>query len=133
MAAKTASAARGCATAHRQAVEAADALRVPLPAAMITNRWTASELGSYEALRDRVLRLLDVLPDGTSELFLHPAPGAVQAPSQPVREWELRLLSDDRFQQSVDDAFVRVASWGQDEIGPAADAEHARDPAEGKD
>lgn len=99
------------AEAHRQAVHAADALDVALPAAMITNRWSADELGSYEVLRDRLLHMLDLLPDGTSELFLHPAPETVPAPSQPIRAWELRLLQDDRFQRAIDDAFVRVATW----------------------
>ncbi len=97
------------AAAHRTAVEAADALRVALPAAMVTNRLSAAEVGSYAGLRDHCMSLLDLLPsDGTSELFLHPAPASV---GLPVREWELQLLRDDRFQAAVDGSFERVSDW----------------------
>ena len=97
------------AAGHQMAVDAADALGVALPAAMVTNRLSAAEVGSYEGLRDHYLMLLDLLPaDGTSELFLHPAPASV---GLPTREWELRLLRDDRFQAAVDDSFDRVSDW----------------------
>lgn len=97
------------ATAHRAAVAAADALGVALPAAMVTNRTEHTDHASYAAFVDHCVGLLDLLPaEGTSELFLHPAPESV---GLPTRAWELRLLRDDAFQAAIDERFVRVADW----------------------
>jgi len=83
------------AAAHEQAVALADSLGVPLPATVVTNRRSAGELGGYEALRATMLAALAGLPEGTSELFLHPSrPDAVPGPAGIVRGWEARLLRD---------------------------------------
>lgn len=95
------------ARAHGAAVAVADGLGVPLPETMITNRRTAVELGGYEALRDHLVAALDTLPEGTSELFLHPAeglPGEVGA----VRSWEARLLRDPRWHDALAAAEVET-------------------------
>ena len=101
------------AAAHETAVAAADALSVRLPAAIATNRQTAAELGSYEALRDHYLRLLGALPEGTSEVFLHPAPeNAVAGADSVTRVWELRLLGDPVFANAIDaEGLILAAQW----------------------
>src|SRR5690606_9395514 len=53
------------AVAHEQAVALADALGVPLPATVVTNRRGPGELGGYEGLRDAMLAALAGLPEGT--------------------------------------------------------------------
>ncbi|WP_049560831.1 carbohydrate deacetylase [Nonomuraea sp. SBT364] len=83
------------AAAHQRAVALADELGVPIPQTIATNRRTAAELGGYERLRDDYLRRLAALPEGTSELFLHPSrEDAVTGPDGIVRTWEARLLRD---------------------------------------
>lgn len=77
---------------HRRAVDLADHLGVPIPAAILTNPLPARLLGSYEALRDRLLHGVARLPPGTSELFLHPSGEGPGIP--PERAWEARLLRD---------------------------------------
>ncbi|UOE42555.1 carbohydrate deacetylase [Agromyces larvae] len=101
------------ATAHAHAVAAADATGVPIPAAMITNRRRAVDLGDYRALLDDVRRMLGGLPAGTSELFLHPAPdGTLAGDAGAVRAWELRLLRDPALRAAIDaEGLELVASW----------------------
>lgn len=98
------------AAAHRAAVELADQLAVPLPAAICTNRATAAQHGRYENLREHMITQVRTLPQGTSELFLHPS----SAPGERLRarRWEARLLRDplwhEALAQEVDEL---VAGW----------------------
>ncbi|SIN94488.1 carbohydrate deacetylase [Agromyces cerinus] len=98
---------------HASGVAAADALGVPIPAAIATNRMPAAQLGGYEGLRDGYLRILGALPEGTSEIFMHPAPEhAVAGPDGIVRTWELALLRDDRFRAAIDaEGIELVDGW----------------------
>jgi chitin disaccharide deacetylase len=99
------------ARAHRDAVALADALGVALPSAMITNDRGASELGSYAVLRAQMIALLDELPEGTSELVLHPADG-LDGEVGVVRSWEARLLRDPAWQDALDAARIDpVPDW----------------------
>ena len=84
---------------HSTAVAAADAAGVPLPQVIATHRGGDAEARDYPTLRDRYLRLLERLPDGVSEIFLHPAPDTARlrelsAGWSRKRTWELRLLGD---------------------------------------
>ena len=98
------------AAAHRAAVELADQLAVPLPAAICTNRATAAQHGRYENLREHMIAQVRTLPQGTSELVLHPS----SAPGERLRarRWEARLLRDplwhEALAQEVDEL---VAGW----------------------
>jgi hypothetical protein len=99
------------AAAHEQAVRFADALGVPLPATIVTNRHRADELGGYEQLRAEMLDLLAGLPEGTSELFLHPSSAAaVPGPDGVVRVWEARLLRDPVWHQALAAEGVEVVT-----------------------
>jgi predicted glycoside hydrolase/deacetylase ChbG (UPF0249 family) len=96
---------------HRDAVALADQLGVPLPETMITNRATAAELGSYEALREHTIRALATLPVGTSELFLHPADDLPGATGQ-IRAWEAMLLRDPAWHDALASTAVEtVPDW----------------------
>ncbi|MEV0830479.1 carbohydrate deacetylase [Nonomuraea rubra] len=98
------------AAAHELAVAHADALGVAIPQTIATNRRTARELGTYERLRDDYLRRLAALPEGTSELFLHPSrEDAVRGPDGVVRVWEARLLRDPVWHKALDSEGVEVA------------------------
>ncbi|MHA7984333.1 ChbG/HpnK family deacetylase [Rathayibacter sp. CAU 1779] len=99
--------------AHARAVTYADGLGVRIPQAILTNHAGADELGEYAALLDSTIERVAELPDGVSELFLHPsAPGAVPGPAGVVREWEARLLRDDRWRDALDREGIRlVSTW----------------------
>ncbi|SDH15776.1 carbohydrate deacetylase [Nonomuraea jiangxiensis] len=97
------------AAAHEKAVAFADALGVSIPRTIATNRRTASELGGYERLRDDYLRRLAALPEGTSEVFLHPSrEDAITGPDGIVRTWETRLLRDPVWHDALDSEGIEV-------------------------
>lgn len=103
------------AEAHAQAVAYADALGVAIPATIMTNRRTAAELGGYEALREDYLARLAALPEGASELFLHPScEDAATGPDGIVRVWEARLLRDPVWLAAIDREGIQlVEGWWQ--------------------
>jgi chitin disaccharide deacetylase len=97
------------AQAHEQAVALADALGVGIPQTIVTNRQSASEIGSYQRLRDEYRRRLENLPEGTSEIFLHPSgEGAVSGPDGAVRVWEARLLRDPVWHAALESEAIEV-------------------------
>jgi hypothetical protein len=98
---------------HEHAVALADDLGVAIPQTIVTNRRSANDLGSYETLRDDCLRRLAALPDGTSELFLHPSrEDAVAGPDGIVRAWEAQLLRDPVWSGALAAEGVEVvAEW----------------------
>lgn len=98
------------------AVARADELGVRLPAEIGTSWESASELGSYEALRAHYVDLLARLPEGTSEIFLHPAPESaverIHGAEARTRAWELRLLRDPAFHDAIEaEGIELVATW----------------------
>ena len=101
------------ASALQQAVALADTLGVRLPQAIATNRRSAADLGSYEALRETYLGSLRALPDGTSEIFLHPGRTGAQSGADGIlRVWEARLLRDPLWRSTIDEQGIElVASW----------------------
>jgi predicted glycoside hydrolase/deacetylase ChbG (UPF0249 family) len=101
------------AQAHARAVAYADRLGVRLPRAILTNHGDADQLGDYAALRDSLVERIAELPEGTSELFLHPsAAGAVPGPAGVTREWEARLLRDERWRAALEREDIRlVTGW----------------------
>lgn len=103
------------AEAHARAVALADELGVALPATISTNRATAAELGGYPALRDGYLARLAALPEGTSEIFLHPSrEDAVAGPDGIVRVWEAQLLRDPVWHRAIEREGVQlVTDWWQ--------------------
>ena len=98
---------------HEQAVALADELGVALPQTIATNRRPASEIGSYQALREDYLKRLSALPHGTSELFLHPSSEqAVTGPDGILRAWEARLLRDRMFHRALEtEGIAVVPEW----------------------
>lgn len=96
---------RGLGPRHRGAVTRADGLGVRLPQVMIGAWLPGAMLGGYGHLRAQVLGQLRSLPAGVSELVVHPAPRCAVAgmPAGEARKrvWELRLLRDPVFWQTV--------------------------------
>lgn len=102
---------------HASAVAAADAAGVRLPQVIATHRGGDAEARDYESLRDHYLRLLGRLPDGTSEIFLHPAPDTARLRELSAgwwrkRTWELRLLGDPVFIREIERQGIDlVSTW----------------------
>ena len=102
---------------HASAVAAADAAGVRLPRVIATHRGGDAEARDYVTLRDHYLRLLERLPEGTSEIFLHPAPDTprlreLSAGWWRKRTWELRLLGDPVFIREIERQGIDlVARW----------------------
>lgn len=84
---------------HRAAVELADHLGVRLPAAVLTTWRSAAHPGGWDALRDELIAGLSGLPEGTSELVLHPSGPGPGIPE--VRTWEARLLQDPQWRRAL--------------------------------
>lgn len=94
----TAVAPRSVRRRHADAVELADAGGVRLPETMIGSWLPGRLLLSYAQLRHDVLAQLRALPEGISELVMHPAPAAavrrMTRAEGRKRVWELALLRD---------------------------------------
>ncbi|MFI8523687.1 ChbG/HpnK family deacetylase [Promicromonospora sukumoe] len=102
---------------HAGAVAAADAAGVRMPRVIATHRGGDAEARDYATLRDHYLGLLGRLPEGTSEIFLHPAPDTPRLRERCAtwwrkRTWELRLLSDPAFAREIErEGIDLVARW----------------------
>ena len=90
---------------HSAAVHLADALGVPLPAALLSHHGTAP---SVDALRTSLTSGLALLPPGTSELVMHPSAAGAGVPA--VRERETQLLRDGQWWEALRDAGIRQAA-----------------------
>jgi chitin disaccharide deacetylase len=102
-------------TRHASAVAAAAAAGVRMPQVIATHRGGDAEARDYATLRDYYLRLLERLPEGTSEIFLHPAPDTARLRELSAgwwrkRTWELRLLGDPVFIREIERQGIDLVS-----------------------
>ncbi|MEU4364868.1 ChbG/HpnK family deacetylase [Promicromonospora sp. NPDC023987] len=104
-------------TRHATGVAAADAVGVRLPRVIATHRGGDAEARDYGSLRGYYVRLLARMPEGASELFLHPAPDTARLRAESAgwwrkRTWELRLLGDPVFVREIERQGIDlVARW----------------------
>jgi hypothetical protein len=88
---------------------------VRMPQFIATHRGADADARDYATLRDHYLRLLERLPEGTSEIFLHPGPDTarlreVSAGWWRKRTWELRLLGDPVFIREIERQGIDLVS-----------------------
>jgi len=105
------------AAAHQQAVGYASMLGVKLIDNLLSCLLDYSELTSYEKVRDEYFRILSHLPEGVSELFLHPSaensPMGKNNPKWQSRVWEYQLLLDDAFKRHIESENITLISYPQ--------------------
>lgn len=112
--------------AHRAAVALAEDLEVQIPEVLVTDWRPGAEISGYEDLRNSYLRMIGELPEGLSEIFLHPAAATGDRDRQPAermkRQWELQLLQDDVFADALTAEGVAVVTWGPNRVTVDAEA-----------
>ena len=101
---------------YDEAVAHAAALGVRLPETMIGCWLPGRLLASYAQLRASVLSQLRHLPEGVSELIVHPAPPSaarrLHRAEGRKRLWELRLLRDPAFLRTIHRESIQlVPAW----------------------
>jgi hypothetical protein len=100
-----------------RALARADEAAVRLPVESTSNPFPRPLIPSYAALRAQYLWLLPRLPEGTSEIFLHPGAESTWArrhfgPSWDKRVWEARLLRDPVWLDALAAQQIRlVTTW----------------------
>ena len=92
--------------AHEQIVGTAAALGIKLVDCLFTNTVPFPELTSYEKLKESYFNIISNLPDGVSEIFLHPSlensPMGKNNPVWFARVWEYKLLLDDDLRRHIE-------------------------------
>jgi len=102
---------------HTAAVALADHSEVALPEESTTNPFPRGLIPNYAAMRAQYLWLLARLPEGTSEIFLHPGAETTWARRHfgrgwDKRVWEARLLRDPAWLDALDVQRIRlVTTW----------------------
>jgi predicted glycoside hydrolase/deacetylase ChbG (UPF0249 family) len=101
--------------AHEQIVATAQTLGIKLIDYLLTNTTPFSELTSYEKLKSVYFRLISGLPEGVSEIFLHPSPeNSPVGANNPVwfaRVWEYKLLLDDDLRHLIEKEDIKLITY----------------------
>jgi predicted glycoside hydrolase/deacetylase ChbG (UPF0249 family) len=101
--------------AHAQAVAYADALGVKLIDFLVTCPASYAELTSYEVLKSAYFGAISRLPEGLSEIYMHPSlessPNAKDNPRWQVRIWEHRLLLDSDLKKHIEQEGIILTGY----------------------
>ena len=89
----------------REAAAAAEQMGIGLPNGLFTHDFDVSPTDTYESFRNVYLRMLERLPAGVSELFMHPCIETEELKAinrhWQKRVWEYRVLLDDVFHKAI--------------------------------
>jgi len=101
--------------AHEQIVGSAEALGIKLIDYLFTNTVPFSELTSYEKLKEIYFYIISNLPEGVSEVFLHPSlessPMGKNNPVWFARVWEYKLLLDDDLKHHLEKEGIKLITY----------------------
>lgn len=101
--------------AHSKGVQFAHAKKVKLPDFVMSHPDSVKEIQSYDQLKQYYLNLLRQLPEGVTEIFLHPSKETSEyfdeSGEWQKRVWEYRFLMDDDFLQTLDEEGITLATW----------------------
>ena len=109
---------------HKQALVYAKILGVPLIDNLFTSTAAFSDLTSYEKLQHVYFDIIDNLPEGISEIYMHPSleysPFAKDNPDRwRVRIWEHRLLLDISFRKHIESEDIMLVNYQTAPFGKA--------------
>jgi Uncharacterized protein conserved in bacteria len=103
--------------AHSVAVAAADVSGVPLPVEVATDPRPFDRIRDYSDLLAHYVSLVRALPEGTSEILLHPGADSAwsranMGPGWRKRLWEARLLEDPHWHRVIEEEGITlVDAW----------------------
>lgn len=99
----------------RKASALADTLGVPIPDYLLSHPYHVQEQETYDSFKAWTLSRLYRLPEGISETYFHPGTDdpwmQAHIPSWEKRVWEHRLLMDEDFAYTMQDAGVELTSY----------------------
>ena len=105
------------ATMHEQVVANAKLLGVKLIDNLFTCTVDFAELTGYEKMKEVYFYLMSHLPEGISELFLHPSlahsPVGENNPKWSARVWEYQLLLDDDFRKHIEKEGISLITYSE--------------------
>lgn len=100
---------------HKEIINYANFLKVPLIDTLLTNTLPFSEIKSYDVLRDSYLNLILNLKDGVTEIFLHPSKDcpnlSFDNPKWIKREWEFQFLLSSDIKKLIDREKIELIGW----------------------
>ena len=100
---------------HQQAIAYASALGVKLIDNLFTSTVPFEELTGYEKLKEIYLYIISNLPEGVSEIFLHPSlessPIGAGNPKWPARVWEYKFLLDDDLKLHLEKEGISLITY----------------------
>jgi len=105
---------------YRQALDYARQLGVGLIDSLFSCPSRFSDLTGYEDMKEKYFQVISQLPEGISEIFMHPSLAHSPIPTQgngpaeqswPQRVWEHQLLLDDDFKRHIEREGVVLVSY----------------------
>ena len=101
--------------AHKAVNVIARLMRVKLIGNMISNPYKIADIPSYLALEQYYAGALRALPDGITEMFLHPSYScpifSALTPEWKKREWELEFLHSKTLENVLNNENIRLVSY----------------------
>lgn len=93
----------------------ADTLQIPLADYFLIYPFEKLPGESYESFRDTVISLLERLPDGISEIGIHPSVDSEELraynPEWEKRVWEYRAFKDTLVRRKILESGIQLISW----------------------
>ena len=104
------------------AVHCADSMGIGILDHLCSNLGRFNESDGYDALKRGYLDIIANLPDGLTEIYMHPAVDSKELRGITgkwyVRVWEYRFLKDPDLKEAIDATGVKLMAW-TDAINPA--------------
>ena len=99
---------------QKRIVSLGEARGVLMPDELFTNPQSVDDIGGIDSLRKYYLGVIENVPQGVSELFLHPAlPYEGAEPSWQKRVWEYEILKSGCLVEKAKALDVKLISWAR--------------------
>lgn len=100
-----------------EVVEFSERKGVKLPDQVLSNLHPIESIASYQALKKFYLRALRNLPEGITEIYLHPSkPDSIHFDKESdwqKRVWEYEFLMDDDFLETIQAENIQLVTWAE--------------------